>query len=71
VARYQVIVGNIGTVYEGDNPVEARRLFGVYREQSRSQVGRAGGEDVVLMGKDGPLLEFFGSEFNADRDELP
>jgi hypothetical protein len=66
MAKYEVCVGNIGRVYEGENPIEARRIYGKYRSQSESGLGRAGGEDVTLF-KDGePELEFSGQ---ISRDE--
>jgi hypothetical protein len=46
---YQVLVGNIGTVYTGKDRSEADRLFAVYVEQSQSLRGRAGGEPVTLF----------------------
>jgi hypothetical protein len=49
MARYEVICGNIGTVYDGNNPVEARRIYGIYKEQSETGYGRAGGESVTIM----------------------
>lgn len=52
---YEVIVGNIGTVYRGDDESEARRLFDVYVEQSRSGFGRAGGESVTVF-QDGEIV---------------
>lgn len=54
MSRYQVIVGNIGTVFDGDNPVDANKSYGEYKRLSESGYGRAGGEDVYLM-KDGEL----------------
>lgn len=47
--KYEVVVENIGTVYSGNNPVEARTNYGVYKRQSESGVGRAGNEAVVLF----------------------
>lgn len=59
--RYQVVVGNIGTVCETNNPVDARRDYGIYKRQSESDYGRAGGETVTIF-KDGDIdLEHIGS----------
>ena len=52
--KYQVIVGNIGTVYNGNNPVEANTVYGEYKHISISGIGRAGNEDVILF-EDGEL----------------
>lgn len=47
--RYEVIVGNIGTVYSGGSLRLALKHFTEYRSQSETGRGRAGGEDVALM----------------------
>ena len=59
-APCQVIVGNIGTVYDGPYGVDADRAFHEYREQSRSGYGRAGGESVTLMCNGEILREHYG-----------
>lgn len=56
--KYQTIVGNIGTVYDGDNGFEARKLFHTYRSQSQRLYGRASGEPVTLFEDDEPILEY-------------
>ncbi len=61
----QVIVGNIGTVYDGDDEAEAYRLFKEYSEQSANNYGRAAGEDVTWMRHGEPHMEFTGSS-NAE-----
>ena len=53
---YEVIVGNIGSVYQGTDAEEAQRKFSVYVKQSESCEGRAGGEEVTLM-KDGDIIK--------------
>ena len=50
--RYQVIIGNIGTVYDGGQLRLALIAYGGYKRQSQSGVGRAGDESVVLMDND-------------------
>ena len=58
--KYQVVVGNIGTVYDGPLLKEAMENYRHYREQSESLGGRAGGEDVTLF-EDGDIKwEFTG-----------
>lgn len=49
--EYQVVVGNVGTVYNGDDREEAERVFHTYREASVSQevASRASGEPVTLF----------------------
>jgi hypothetical protein len=68
MARYEVICGNIGTVYDGNNPVEARRIYGIYKEQSETGYGRAGGESVTIMEDGEPTLEHIG-EVDQDTPE--
>ncbi len=46
---YEVIVGNIGTVHVGNNPVDARSVYGAYKRKSLANDGRAAGESVVLL----------------------
>lgn len=58
MARYQVIVGNLGTVYDGANPIEARREFGEMKRMSQAPLGRASGEPVTLMMDGEPLKGF-------------
>lgn len=47
--RYQVIVGNIGRVYHGNDADEASRIFKEYSDQSVHGYSRAAGEPVTLM----------------------
>lgn len=65
-SEYEVIVGNIGTVYSGGSISQAKSKFATYVKQSKSDSGRAGGEDVTIM-KDGePIKEFYGSRSGSD-----
>ena len=71
---YQVIVGNIGTVYEGNSAEHAGEVYGSYVQLSRQDVGRCAGESVVLMGPDGVESEHEGTLNDAtwmdeDQDE--
>ena len=65
-STWEVIVGNIGTVYSGPNGFEANAHFQTYVGQSNSGHGRAAGEDVILM-KDGELHR----EFQGENGRLP
>lgn len=59
---YEVIVGNIGTVHTGNNPIEARKVYGEYKTLSQSGHGRAAGEPVTIM-RDGDIdLEYIPKE---------
>jgi len=58
---YEVIVGNIGSIYCGTNGWKALQLFNRYKKLSRMQYGRAAGENVAVM-KDGDVYyEYVGS----------
>lgn len=59
-SKYQVIVGNIGTVYSGSSGFDTRVNYNTYVGKSKRNEGRASGESVTLM-KDGEIeLEFIG-----------
>ena len=57
---YEVIVGNIGTVYDGSDKGEAMQLFNDYVAISNRQVGRTGGEPVTLLYDDEIIEEYLG-----------
>ena len=65
--HYSVIVGNIGTVYDGPSLSEARATFATYREQSHAGTGRAAGECVTLASSDGTPVK----EYAPPRGKLP
>jgi len=46
---YEVIVGNIGSVYYGNRVREAEIHFTEYKRQSVAGFGRAGGETVTIL----------------------
>lgn len=52
--RYEVIVGNIGTVYDGASMSAASETYRDYVMMSKSERGRAGGESVTML-KDGDI----------------
>lgn len=58
----QIIVGNIGTVYDGDDEAEAYRLYREYCEQSKNGHGRAAGESVTWIRHDETHMEFTGTQ---------
>lgn len=62
MSHYEVIVGNIGQVYEGNKPIDARKVYGIYKRKSLSGDGRAAGEPVTVL-KDGEIdLEYIPEE---------
>jgi hypothetical protein len=47
---YEVIVGNVGSVYHGESRAEALKTYRSYVQSSRELVGsRCYGEDVYLL----------------------
>ena len=55
MGTYQVVVGNIGTVYEGTDKDKAQANYDEYERQSMTGYGRAAGEPVCLM-RDGDVI---------------
>ncbi len=62
ISMYQVIVGNIGTVYEGDDEFEAYATFQMYRIDSKYSRGRAAGESVTLLADGEVVKEYVGEQ---------
>lgn len=52
--KYQVVVGNIGTVVDTDDFGEAKDAFADYEQRSLTGSGRAAGEEVTLF-EDGEI----------------
>jgi|SoimicmetaTmtLMB_FD_contig_31_10760223_length_454_multi_2_in_0_out_0_1 hypothetical protein len=48
-AIFEVIVGNIGLVYSGNNNMRAESKFSEYVKLAKADRGRAAGESVVLL----------------------
>jgi hypothetical protein len=55
---FEVIVGNVGTVYSGSNYMVAQTTYTHYVKQSARGGGRAAGESVVLMHNGEPRREY-------------
>ena len=62
--RWEVIVGNIGRVYEDYNALWARSYFNTYVGQSKRGEGRAAGENVTLMCDGEIMKEHVGTQDN-------
>lgn len=67
MTEYVVNVGNIGNVTCADME-EAQRLFDMYVEQSKADIGRAGGEDVYLLVDGDIVREYIGDLPDDDED---
>lgn len=65
---YTVIVGNIGTVYDGPDYGDARQHFLEYRTQSLAGYGRAGGEPVTWLRGGEPIVEHDGIQQTGEED---
>lgn len=63
--KYQVYVGNIGMVYDGDSEEDAILNFNDYVINSTQGYGRASGEDVTLF-EDGEIIKDFIGKLNHD-----
>lgn len=61
MAYWEVIVGNIGKVFEGSNGFEAQKTYSQYVGMSKSGYGRASGESVALWRDNEPIKEFTGT----------
>lgn len=57
----EVVVGNIGKAYAGGTRTLADDAFETYMEQSKSNVGRAAGEDVTMLVDGEVVREHIGS----------
>ena len=57
---WEVIVGNIGKVFEGSNGFQARVAYNSYVGMSKRNYGRASGESVSLWKDNEPFKEFIG-----------
>jgi hypothetical protein len=64
--HYDVIVGNIGYAMQTFSRAVADRSFDIYVEQSKTNYGRASGEDVTLMQDGEPIREYFGTLRSCD-----
>ena len=59
--RYTVIVGNVGTIYDGTNRTIAHERYRTYVKLSREGYGRVAGEPVTLMHGDEIVKEYNGT----------
>lgn len=59
---YEVLVGNIGTVYHGTSHRDAWICAQEYRAQSQAGCGRTAGEPVTILADGEPIDEYAGSQ---------
>lgn len=68
MAKFEVIVSNIGTVYSGNNYMQAMAKFGSYVKDSKANYGRAAGEQVTLF-HNGEIKREYEGTLNKEIDE--
>lgn len=56
---FQVVVGNLGQVYDGSNYMQARAVYAEYVRQSGAGIGRAAGEPVTMFHNGDIRCEYF------------
>jgi hypothetical protein len=67
--KYEVVVGNVGTVYSGGFYDSALDAFTIYKSKSLNDYGRAAGEDVTML-KNGEIFrEYIGSIAESQIDD--
>ena len=59
-AKFEVVVGNVGTVYTGNNYMQAQCKYDRYVKASKQGDGRVAGEPVTLLHNDNIRMEYAG-----------
>jgi hypothetical protein len=67
IPHYEVVVGNVGKVYDGYDGAQASRDYWTYVNASALQTGRAGGEDVTLL-RNGVISRHHTGKNNEEND---
>jgi hypothetical protein len=68
MSTWEVMVSNIGRVFEGTNGFEARATYNQYIRLSKAQYGRASGEGVTLW-RDGEITAEYSPHDDAERND--
>jgi hypothetical protein len=63
---FEITVGNVGNVWSGNNYMQACAAFQRWANDSKTGLGRSGGESVVLWRNREPWREYSGSNGNED-----
>jgi hypothetical protein len=66
---YEVLVGNVGSVYRGESRVRAFNEFDAYLEMSLEGRGRAAYEAVTMMCDGEPIMEYIPSNTSSESEE--
>jgi hypothetical protein len=67
VKNYQVVVGGIGVIYDGDSRAEAHRRFKLAIQNSKKVADRTFGKAVTLFLKGSIIKEYHPPEEDSDR----
>lgn len=67
--KFEVVVGNIGTVYVGKDGKMADKKFNLYTVYSKENLGRAAGEDVTLMNNGEIAKKYLAPRREDDTDQ--
>jgi hypothetical protein len=65
--KYEVTVGNIGTVITTDDKGGAERIYSQYVADSLGGIGRAGGEPVILW-EDDEIIRHHNGNIDPEMD---
>ena len=66
MSNYEVLVSNVGKVYDGYSRADAIRTYLYYKGQSEKRYGRASGEDVTIYRDNEVYLEYQNEESFSD-----
>ena len=64
--RYEVIVGNVGTIYGGEEFAHASAVYRQGVQASKANYGRMAGEPVYLMQDGEPVDEYEGTNHEEE-----
>lgn len=68
MAYHEIIVGNVGKVYEGEKGNEALKVFLQYSSLSKRDYGRCAGESIQWYKDSDIHREYLGSNDKEDQD---
>jgi hypothetical protein len=67
-SKYEVVVGNIGTVYSGTSKSDTAMTWMAYVDQSKSARGRAANEPVTMFCDGEIVKEYYPEELSSDEN---
>jgi hypothetical protein len=63
--QWEVIAGNVGTIYNGRSKRDALNMFRTYCRKSRISEGKVAGEDVTVF-KDGEIFREYRGHYTEE-----